>query len=111
MRGRAGAHARGGRLVTTTDARLAGRPLLVETLIVDPGARDDAALLGGARCVDTVTVLGARHTDEPPPHADVLQLDGPGTLVRTLGHDAHTGDLTGVVGRARAAAGNGRPTR
>jgi len=93
----------GGRLTTTTRARLAGRPLLVETLTVDPDARRDPALLGGARCLDTVTVLGARYGAEAPPGADVLQLDGPGTLVRTFGTDAHTGDLAGAVTLARHA--------
>ncbi|ADG73606.1 Urease accessory protein UreH-like protein [Cellulomonas flavigena DSM 20109] len=94
----------GGHLTTTTDARLAGRPLLVETLTVDPGARDDPALLGGARCLDTVTLLGARYDDEVPAGADVLQLDRPGTLVRTFGADAHAGDLACTVVRARRAA-------
>lgn len=99
----------GGRLVTTTRARLAGRPLLVETLTVDPDARRDPAVLGGARCLDTLTVLGARYDDDPPAGADVLQLDRPGTLVRTFGSDAHTGDLAAAVDRARHDARTVRP--
>lgn len=92
----------GGRLTTSTRARLGGRPLLVETLAVDPDARADPALLGGARCLDTVTVLGARYDHDAPDAADVLQLDRPGTLVRTFGTDAHAGDLAHVVALARA---------
>lgn len=94
----------GGHLTTTTRAHLAGRPLLVETLAVDPAARADPALLGGARCLDTVTLLGARYDADPPAGGDVLQLDGPGTLVRTFGSDAHTGDLATAVAHARRAA-------
>ncbi|MCC2313810.1 urease accessory protein UreD [Cellulomonas xiejunii] len=93
----------GGLLTTSTHARLAGRPLLVETLTVSPESRRDPALLGGARCLDTVTVLGARYEDDAPAGADVLQLDRPGTLVRTFGTDAHRGDLAVTVTRARAA--------
>ncbi|MBO3088744.1 urease accessory protein UreD [Cellulomonas dongxiuzhuiae] len=100
----------GGHLTTTTRADLAGRPLLVETLTVDPAARADPALLGGARCLDTVTVLGARYDADAPAGGDVLQLDGPGTLVRTFGSDAHTGDLAAAVTHARrAAAAAARP--
>lgn len=94
----------GGALTTTTHARRAGRPLLVETLTIDPAASADPALLGGARCVDTVTLLGARYEAQAPAGADVLQLDRPGTLVRTFGTDAHAGDLAPVVGLARHAA-------
>lgn len=96
----------GGHLTTTTDARLADRPLLVETLTVDPATRADPALLGGARCLDTVTLLGARYEGEVPDGADVLQLDRPGTLVRTFGDDAHAGDLGGTVARARRTVGD-----
>ncbi|UZN04074.1 urease accessory protein UreD [Cellulomonas sp. S1-8] len=94
----------GGRLTTTTRANLAGRPLLVETLTIDPAARADPALLGGARCLDTVTLLGARLVTDPPPGADLLQLDRPGTLVRTFGDHAHAGDLAAAVTLARVAA-------
>ncbi|MBO0901243.1 urease accessory protein UreD [Cellulomonas sp. zg-ZUI22] len=108
-------HEAGGHLTTTTRAHLADRPLLVETLVVDPAAWADPAVLGGNRCLDTVTVLGARlDGDDLPgpcdvPGRDVLQLDRPGTLVRSVGTDAHTGDLCEVVTRARRAASGGRP--
>ncbi|MBO0922448.1 urease accessory protein UreD [Cellulomonas sp. zg-ZUI222] len=103
-------HEAGGHLTTTTRAHLADRPLLVETLVVDPAAWADPAVLGGNRCLDTVTVLGARlDGDDLPvaddPGRDVLQLDRPGTLVRSVGTDAHAGDLADVVSHARRACG------
>ena len=105
----------GGHLTTTTRAHLADRPLLVETLVVDPAAWADPAVLGGNRCLDTVTVLGARLDGDDLPGADdvpgrdVLQLDRPGTLVRAVGTRAHAGDLAEVVTLARRAATRGRP--
>ena len=98
----------GGRLTTTTHARLAGRPLLVETLTLDPASRRDPALLGGARCLDTVTGLGSRYEADAPAGAVVLQLERPGTLVRTATDDAHAGDLATAVTLARQAARAGR---
>jgi urease accessory protein len=46
-------------------------------------------VLAGARCVDTVTVLGRRLPDGP----DVLQLDGPGSVARRLVDQLHHSGL------------------
>ncbi len=102
--GRSGQH--GGRLLARTRARHAGRPLLVESLRLDPDTRADPAVLGGARCVDTVTVLGARLPDGP----GVLQLDGPGSLARSLVDHLHRSALDPVLGTARRVSA-GRATQ
>lgn len=82
----------GGRVRTTVRARLADRPLLVETFVVEPAAVVDPALLGGARCLDTLLVLGARLD-----HPDALQLDGEGTMLRGMAVHAHDADLGAAV--------------
>jgi len=48
-------------------------------------------VLAGARCLDTVTVLGRRLPDDP----GVLQLDGAGSIARRLVgqlHESRLGD-------------------
>lgn len=89
----------GGRVRTTTDARLAGRPLLVETFALGPATVRDPALLGGARCLDTLLLLGARLD-----HPDALQLDREGTVLRGMSVRAHAADLGDAVGAAVGAA-------
>jgi urease accessory protein len=79
----------GGFLESRSRFRLQGRPLLVETLRLDPDARRDPAVLAGARCVDTVTVLGRRLPDGP----DVLQLDRTGSVARRLVRQLHDSRL------------------
>lgn len=89
----------GGALLATTRARLAGRALLAEDLdLREPGLRRSPALLGTARCVDTVTLLGARAEGE-----DVFQLERPGSQARALLTRAHTSPLGPVWARWRAA--------
>ncbi|NIZ91615.1 urease accessory protein UreD [Kineococcus rubinsiae] len=88
---------RGGALLNRTRARREGRALLAEDLdLTDTGLRASPAVLGPARCLDTVTLLGARAEGE-----DVLQLEGPGSQVRALLTDAHTSPLGAVWARWR----------
>nr|WP_276610792.1 urease accessory protein UreD [Kineococcus siccus] len=88
----------GGALLATTRARLAGRALLAEDLdLREPGVRRSPALLGAARCLDTVTLLGARGEG-----GDVFQLEGPGSQARALLGDAHTSPLGPLWARWRA---------
>jgi urease accessory protein len=79
----------GGRLVSSTRVVLGGRPLLVESLVLDPDTRRDPVVLAGARCLDSVSVLGARLPDGP----DVLQLDGTASIARRLTDDLHLSTL------------------
>lgn len=85
----------GGALLNRTRVRRQGRPLLVEDLdLRDVRVRSSPAVLGPARCVDTVTLLGARADEE-----GVLQLEGPGSVARALTVDAHTSPLRGTSAR------------
>ena len=96
----------GGRVRTTVRARLGGRPLLVETFVAEPAAVLDPALLDGARCLDTLLVLGARLD-----HPGALQLEREGTMLRAMATRAHDADLGGIVADAVEAAtfpGGGR---
>ncbi|WP_380171813.1 urease accessory protein UreD [Kineococcus sp. DHX-1] len=73
---------RGGRLRARTHARLDGGDLLVEDLdLRDDDLRRSPAVLGAARGLRTVTVLG-RRVEEGSPTA--LQLEGPGTVLREV---------------------------
>jgi urease accessory protein len=89
----------GGVLESRSHYRLAERPLLVESLRLDRDARRDPAVLAGARCLDTVTVLGRRLPDGP----DVLQLDGPGSVARRLVDQLHHSGLDETFRSAVAA--------
>jgi urease accessory protein len=93
----------GGVLESRSRYRLAGRPLLVESLWLDPDARRNPAVLAGARCLDTVTVLGRRLPDGP----DVLQLDGPGSIARRLVDQLHHSGLDETF-RCAVAIAEGR---
>lgn len=75
----------GGELRTRTRAFLAGGPLLVEDLDLGIAARGGWAVLGVARCLETVTTYGVRL----PEALGVLQSDGPCSTVRTLGDRFH----------------------
>lgn len=75
----------GGVLRTSTRAWYDGAVLLAEDLDLSPGHRDGWAVLNGARCLDTLTVLGERLPDGP----QVLQLDGPGSIERRLVDELH----------------------
>ncbi len=82
----------GGDLLQTTDVRRPdGHPVLREDLDLTRAHRDTPVVLGGARCLDTVTLLGARLALDGP---EVLQLHEPGTVVRSLTgalHESHVG--------------------
>jgi urease accessory protein len=79
----------GGRLESRTRAWLPDRPVLAETLVLDPQSRRDPVVLAGARCLDTVTLLGRRLPDGP----GVLQLDGEGSVDRRLVQQLHESRL------------------
>ncbi len=80
----------GGTLHQSTAVTYAGQPLLVEDLCLEPGL-GRSGILGGARVLDTVSVLGRRAPGIPDPlqGSHRLELDGPGTVVRALGAHAH----------------------
>lgn len=88
---------RAGRVRTTVRARRAAQPLLAETVVLEPAPALDPLLADGGRHLDTLLLLGAR-LDLP----GALQLEGEGTMVRTVGGpatDAHlAGALTAAVG-------------
>jgi urease accessory protein len=79
----------GGVLESRSRYRFSGRPILVESLRLDPDARRNPAVLAGSRCLDTVTVLGKRLPDAP----EVLQLDGLGSIARRLVDQLHHSGL------------------
>jgi urease accessory protein len=79
----------GGTLHSSQRAHLDGELLLAEDLDLSPTARPGWAILGDARCLDSVTTLGRRLPDEP----DTLQLEGPGSMARRLVQDQHESDL------------------
>ncbi|WP_411285671.1 hypothetical protein [Lapillicoccus sp.] len=71
-----------------------GAPLLAEDLDLGP-ARPRTGVLGPARVIDTVSVLGRRAPGMPSsPGSHRLELDGPGTVIRSLSTQAHLGCLT-----------------
>ncbi|GAA0925625.1 hypothetical protein GCM10009554_05260 [Kribbella koreensis] len=79
----------GGTLHSSQRAHLDGQLILAEDLDLTPAARPGWAILGGARCLDSITTLGRRLPDSP----DTLQLEGPGSMVRRLVQDQHLSDL------------------
>jgi urease accessory protein len=81
----------GGDLQASTLALSDGRPLLVEDLDLRAATRVEPAVMGAARCLDAVTVLGARIDAEGP---GILQLDRPGSIDRRLVTALHDSDLS-----------------
>jgi urease accessory protein len=79
----------GGTLRSSQRAWLDGDLLLAEDLDLSPEARRGWAILGEARCLDSVTTFGRRLPEEP----DILQLEGPGSMVRRLVQEQHESDL------------------
>jgi urease accessory protein len=79
----------GGTLHSSQRAHLDGELLLAEDLDLSPAARPGWAILGDARCLDSVTTLGRRLPEGPA----TLQLEGPGSIVRRLVQDQHQSDL------------------
>lgn len=77
-----------GELRSTVSADLAGEPLLVEDLpLHDPAVRDSATVLGRARVLGTVSLLGRR--PERLEHTHETLLAGPGAIRRELHEHAH----------------------
>jgi urease accessory protein len=79
----------GGTLRTTQEALLDGQLLLAEDLDLTPDARQGWAILGAARCLDSVTTLGYRL----PEAEGTLQLEGEGSIARRLLGEQHQSDL------------------
>ncbi|WP_338749883.1 urease accessory protein UreD [Janibacter alittae] len=78
----------GGRLRSVLRADLERRPLFVEELALDDERlRDSPAVLGGARVLGTVALLGTRPEELVHPHESVLH--GPGAIRRELHAEAH----------------------
>jgi len=88
---------RGGALRSRLRARTAaGDPLLLEDLDLD-GARPVAGVMGPYRVLDSVLLLGARPRATSADGAVVLALEAPGSLARTVAHDAHSAGLDAVL--------------
>jgi urease accessory protein len=79
----------GGRLSTVLRAVVGGDLVLAEDLDLSAQARRGWAILGSARCLDTVTTLGFRLPDDE----QTLQLEGVGSIARRLVADHHESDL------------------
>jgi urease accessory protein len=79
----------GGTVRTTTRAWIGDDLLLAEDLDLSPEARTGWAILGSARCLDTITTLGFRLPDIP----ETLQLEGCGSIARQLLHEQHQSTL------------------
>jgi urease accessory protein len=79
----------GGTLRTATRAWLDDDLLLAEDLDLSPETRTGWAILGPARCLDTLTTLGFRLPDTP----HTLQLEGTGSIRRQLVQEQHESDL------------------
>lgn len=75
----------GGSLVVSMRVTYDGQPLLVEDLDLSPIARTGLAVLGQGRCLDSLTRLGDRLPDQP----GILQLAGPGSILRWIGSAMH----------------------
>ena len=88
----------GGRLHTTTRVACGG-PLLVEDLVLD-GSQPRVGVLGSARVLETISVVGCRAAPGDlvtPAHR--LELDREGTVLRWWGSQAHESSL-GAAWRA-----------
>jgi urease accessory protein len=83
----------GGSLAQRTRVSHQGRPLLVEDLVLDADV-PRTGVLGPWRIVDTISVLGRRAADTPDKvlgrGTHRFELEGPGTLIRSLSGQAHT---------------------
>jgi urease accessory protein len=79
----------GGTLHTTSRAWIGDELILAEDLDLSPEARTGWAILGSARCLDTVTALGFRLPNAP----QTLQFEATGSIARRLVHEQHESDL------------------
>lgn len=82
----------GGALRSSQRAWRDGELLLAEDLDLSPESRPGWAILGAARCLDSVTTLGRRIGSAAEVGA-VLQLEGVGSVVRRLVGQQHESDL------------------
>jgi urease accessory protein len=81
----------GGSLTQQTTVSHQGHPLLVEELVLD-ARRPRIATIGLSRVVDTVSILGRRAANTSAVIGDGahrFELEGPGTLIRSLSEQAH----------------------
>ncbi|RIJ70775.1 urease accessory protein UreD [Nakamurella silvestris] len=97
---------RGGALRNRTRIRLAGEPVLVEDLDLT-GERELPGLVGQARVIDTVTLIGVRPVVPDLPVGQYFELAGCGSVARQLLTEAHRSGLDGVY-RLWSHSGNGR---
>jgi urease accessory protein len=79
----------GGALQTSTRAWIGTELLLAEDLDLSPETRGGWAVLGDARCLDTVTALGFRLPDDD----HTLQLEACGSIARRLVRAQHESGL------------------
>lgn len=90
----------GGSLAASVRCELGGRPLLRDSVLIEPGdpITDSGVVLGGARVYGSVSLLGLRAASGDPAE---LALARPGCLLRTLGDDAPA--VSAGLARARGA--------
>ncbi|QNE18071.1 urease accessory protein UreD [Kribbella qitaiheensis] len=79
----------GGTLYAVLRAHVGGELVLAEDLDLAPDSRAGWAVLGTARCLDTVTTFGFRL----PESGQTLQLEQPGSIARRLVAAQHESDL------------------
>lgn len=85
-------------------------PVLVEDLALD-GARPLSGVLAGYRVLDTITMLGRRANGIPtPPRAHRLDLEGEGTMIRSLCAAAHLSPLDEAWTTAADVVASARPS-
>ena len=85
------------------DERIAAEALFVERLTVR-GAEPVPGVVGGNRVLDSVQLFGTRAPADASPavpaaalgSTEVLQLDGPASIIRSLQHEAHRSLLSPV---------------
>jgi urease accessory protein len=79
----------GGSLRSTQEAWVDGDLVLAEDLDLGPAHRQGWAIMGAARCLDSVTTIGYRL----PEAEGTLQLEGEGSIARRLLGEQHQSDL------------------
>jgi urease accessory protein len=96
----------GGAIRSRMSVRHAGRQLLAEDLdLTDPEVRQLPGLIGTTRVIDTVSLLGMRPPAIPElPAGRRFDLDGPGSLARSLGTTLSASPIGPVLTAWRNAA-------